>query len=142
MFPAPNYLDAAEVASPIEEIAADAIAHFDPRRFWPKHAQDDEVPDDGNANLYIGPRASCARALDYLARSEPPRRATISARSCLSCWPAVRDQYELPLRLARVAAFQRHRRALNMMRLVRARPTRTSYNRTPGECRSPVYEPW
>ena len=59
--------DAAEVASAIEEIAADAIAHFDPRRFWPKHAQDDEVPDDGNASLYIG-ATGVVWALDYLAR--------------------------------------------------------------------------
>jgi len=58
--------DAAAVALAIDEIAADAIAHFDPRRFWPAHPQDDNLP-DGNASLYIG-ATGVVWALDYLAR--------------------------------------------------------------------------
>ena len=58
--------DAAEAATAIDEIAADAIAHFDPQRFWPAYPQDDNVA-DGNASLYIG-AAGMIWALDYLAR--------------------------------------------------------------------------
>jgi hypothetical protein len=62
----PMAWDATEVASAIEEIVADAIAHFDPQRFWPGHPQD-EVREDGNASLYIG-ATGVVWALDYLAR--------------------------------------------------------------------------
>jgi Lanthionine synthetase C-like protein len=58
--------DTTEVASAIDRIAADAIEHFDPQRFWPAHPQDDGVA-DGNASLYIG-AAGMMWALDYLAR--------------------------------------------------------------------------
>src|SRR5262245_37500721 len=58
--------DAGEVASAIEEIVADAIASFDPQRFWPWHLQDGEVTEDGNASLYIG-AAGVIWALHYLA---------------------------------------------------------------------------
>jgi hypothetical protein len=58
--------NAAEAAAAIEEIVADAIARFDPQRFWPAHPQDDRLP-DGNASLYIG-AAGAVWALDYLAR--------------------------------------------------------------------------
>ncbi len=57
-----------EVASAIEEIVEDAIAHFDPQRFWPRHPRDDEVTEDGNASLYIG-ATGVIWALDYLARA-------------------------------------------------------------------------
>ena len=62
----PSAWDAVEAATAIDEIAADAIAHFDPQRFWPAHPQDDNVA-DGNASLYIG-AAGTIWALDYLAR--------------------------------------------------------------------------
>jgi hypothetical protein len=37
----------------IEEISADAIAHFDTDRFWPAHPSDDGVG-DGNPSFYTG----------------------------------------------------------------------------------------
>jgi hypothetical protein len=64
--PRPIAWVAGEVVSAIEEIAADAIAHFDPQRFWPRHPQDDEVAEDGNASLYIG-ATGVIWALDHLA---------------------------------------------------------------------------
>jgi len=56
-----------EVALAIDEIAADAIAHFDAERFWPAHPQDDNVP-DGHTGLYCG-ATGVVWALDYLART-------------------------------------------------------------------------
>src|SRR5882724_1603145 len=50
----------------IEEIAADAIDHFDPDRFWPGHPNDGGV-DDGNPSFYWG-AAGVIWALDYLHR--------------------------------------------------------------------------
>src|SRR5271169_4250567 len=50
----------------IEEIAADAIAQFDPDRFWPGHPSDDGVA-DGNTSVYVG-AAGVIWALDYLHR--------------------------------------------------------------------------
>jgi hypothetical protein len=41
------------VRAAIEEIAADAIAHFDPDTFWPAHPGDDGVA-DGNPSFYWG----------------------------------------------------------------------------------------
>jgi hypothetical protein len=58
--------DASEAAAAIAEIAADAIAHFDPQRLWPAHPQDDNVP-DGHTSLYCG-AVGVIWALDYLAR--------------------------------------------------------------------------
>src|SRR4029450_13686077 len=54
------------VRAAIEEIAADAIAHFDSDRFWPGHPSDDGVG-DGNPSLYYG-AAGVIWALDYLHR--------------------------------------------------------------------------
>jgi hypothetical protein len=39
------------VRAVIEEIAADAICHFDPEGFWPGHPSDDGVV-DGNPSFY------------------------------------------------------------------------------------------
>jgi hypothetical protein len=50
----------------IEDIAADAVAHFDPDRFWPAHPSDDGVG-DGNPSFYWG-AAGVIWALDYLHR--------------------------------------------------------------------------
>jgi hypothetical protein len=50
----------------IEEIAADAIAHFDRDAFWPAHPGDDGVR-DGNPCFYCG-AAGVMWALDYLHR--------------------------------------------------------------------------
>ncbi len=50
----------------IEEIAADAIAQFDPDTFWPAHPSDDGVG-DGNPSFYTG-AAGVIWALDYLHR--------------------------------------------------------------------------
>ena len=54
------------VRAAIEEIAADAIAHFDPDTFWPAHPSDDGVA-DGNPSFYWG-AAGVIWALDYLHR--------------------------------------------------------------------------
>ena len=45
------------VRAVIEEIAADAIAQFDPDTFWPGHPSDDGVG-DGNPSFYYG-RGRC-----------------------------------------------------------------------------------
>src|SRR4051812_43410723 len=50
----------------IEEIAADAIAQFDPDTFWPGHPSDDGVG-DGNPSFYVG-ATGVIWALDYLHR--------------------------------------------------------------------------
>src|SRR6476659_271962 len=50
----------------IEEIAADAVAQFDPDTFWPGHPSDDGVG-DGNPSFYWG-AAGVIWALDYLHR--------------------------------------------------------------------------
>src|SRR5471032_3331114 len=52
------------VRAAIEEIAADAIAHFDPDTFWPAHPSDDGLG-DGNPSFYCG-AAGVMWALDYL----------------------------------------------------------------------------
>jgi Lanthionine synthetase C-like protein len=58
--------DAAVAKAAIEEIVADARAHFDPERFWPAHPLEDDV-EDGNSNVYFG-AAGTIWALDYLRR--------------------------------------------------------------------------
>jgi len=50
----------------IEEIATDAIAHFDPDRFWPGHPSG-EREEDGDPSFYKG-AAGVIWALDYLHR--------------------------------------------------------------------------
>ena len=54
------------VRAVIEEIAADAVAQFDPDTFWPAHPSDDGVG-DGNPSFYWG-AAGVMWALDYLHR--------------------------------------------------------------------------
>jgi hypothetical protein len=54
------------VRAAIEQIAADAIAQFDPDSFWPAHPNDDGVA-DGNPSVYFG-AAGVVWALDYLHR--------------------------------------------------------------------------
>ena len=54
------------VRAVIEEIAADAISHFDPEGFWPGHPSDDGAV-DGNPSFYWG-AAGIIWALDYLHR--------------------------------------------------------------------------
>lgn len=58
---------ASEASVAIEEIVADAVAHFDAKHFWPSHPREDGGP-DGMANLYFG-AAGVIWGLDYLARS-------------------------------------------------------------------------
>src|SRR3954452_24333687 len=50
----------------IEDIAADAIARFDPETFWPGHPSG-EGEDDGDPSFYKG-AAGVIWALDYLRR--------------------------------------------------------------------------
>ena len=54
------------VRAAIEEIAADAIAHFDPDTFWPGHPSG-EREEDGDPSFYKG-AAGVIWALDYLHR--------------------------------------------------------------------------
>lgn len=54
------------VRAAIEEIAADAIAHFDPDTFWPGHPTG-EREEDGDPSFYKG-AAGVIWALDYLHR--------------------------------------------------------------------------
>ncbi len=54
------------VRAAIEEIAADAIAQFDPDRFWPAHPSE-EGGADGDPSFYKG-AAGVIWALDYLHR--------------------------------------------------------------------------
>lgn len=54
------------VRAVIEEIAADAITHFDPDTFWPAHPSDDGAA-DGDPSFYKG-AAGVIWALDYLRR--------------------------------------------------------------------------
>jgi hypothetical protein len=54
------------VRAAIEEIAADATAHFDPDRFWPGHPNEDGM-EDGDPSFYKG-AAGVIWALDYLHR--------------------------------------------------------------------------
>jgi hypothetical protein len=54
------------VRAAIEEIATDAIAHFDPDRFWPGHPSG-EREEDGDPSFYKG-AAGVMWALDYLRR--------------------------------------------------------------------------
>ena len=66
------------VRAAIEEIAADAIAHFDPDRFWPGHPSDDGV-EDGNPSFYWG-AAGIIWALDnslYCTPQSPGCGATV-----------------------------------------------------------------
>ena len=54
------------VRAAIDDIATDAIAHFDPDKFWPAHPSDDGAA-DGNPSFYWG-AAGVIWALDYLHR--------------------------------------------------------------------------
>jgi hypothetical protein len=85
--------NAAEAATAIEEIAADAIAHFDPQRFWRAHPQDDKLP-DGNASLYIG-ATGVIWALDYLARVGATKARYDFHPVLPGLLAAVRDQFPM-----------------------------------------------
>jgi hypothetical protein len=58
--------NALAVRAAIEEIAADAISHFDPDTFWLGHPSD-EGAGDGNTSCYMG-AAGVIWGLDYLHR--------------------------------------------------------------------------
>lgn len=58
--------DESAALAAIEDIAADAIAQFDPDNFWPAHPNDDGTA-DGDPSFYKG-AAGVIWALDYLHR--------------------------------------------------------------------------
>jgi hypothetical protein len=58
--------NADEVRAAIEDIVADAQAHFDEDKFWPAHALDDGAS-DGHTSFYFG-ATGVIWALDYLRR--------------------------------------------------------------------------
>ena len=60
----PEPWDEATAHAAIRDIAADALAAFDPNRFWPAHPMDDGI-EDGHTSLYLG-AAGTIWALDYL----------------------------------------------------------------------------
>jgi hypothetical protein len=67
------------VRAAIEEIATDAIAHFDPDRFWPAHPSDDGVGDGDPVSTLARP-VSFGRWIIYIASVPPaslPRFSTI-----------------------------------------------------------------
>jgi hypothetical protein len=43
--------NAGEAATAIEDAVGDAVAHFDPERFWPAHPLDDVS--DGHTSFYL-----------------------------------------------------------------------------------------
>src|SRR5947199_8415319 len=49
----PLHWDSVAAATAIDEIIADALAHFGGERFWPAHPMDDDVK-DGNSSIYMG----------------------------------------------------------------------------------------
>jgi hypothetical protein len=57
---------AAQASAAIEEIATEALAHFDGERFWPAHPQEDGLT-DGTTSFYMG-ATGVIWALDYLRR--------------------------------------------------------------------------
>jgi lanthionine synthetase-like protein len=57
--------NADEASTAIGEIIRDALAHFDPDRFWPAHPLDGT--EDGHSGVYMG-AAGMMWALDYLGR--------------------------------------------------------------------------
>ncbi len=59
---------ASEASAAIEEIAVDALAHFDGERFWPAHPLEDGLR-DGTTSFYMG-ATGVIWALDYLRRVE------------------------------------------------------------------------
>jgi len=58
--------NAAEAQAAIEDIVADALAHFDAERFWPAHPLDERLA-DGHTGFYFG-ATGMIWALDYLGR--------------------------------------------------------------------------
>ncbi len=58
--------DSSAVRAAIQDIVADAEAHFDPERRWPAHPMDEHIP-DGMTGLYFG-AAGMLWALDFLRR--------------------------------------------------------------------------
>src|SRR5262245_28390720 len=68
-----------KVSAAIEEIAADALEHFDAERFWPAHPMDETT--DGQVHFYFG-ATGMIWALDYLRRVGATR-ASFDFRPCL-----------------------------------------------------------
>ena len=66
--------NAAEAASAIDEIAADAVSAFDAQRFWPAHPLDEGLS-NARTSLYAG-AVGMVWALDYLARVSAAKPAT------------------------------------------------------------------
>src|ERR1700674_5501235 len=62
----PEPWDEAAARSEIATIVDDAVARFDPVKFWPSHPSDDGVP-DGSEDLYLG-AAGVIWGIDYLKR--------------------------------------------------------------------------
>jgi hypothetical protein len=58
--------DSATATRAIDEIIADALAHFGGDQLWPAHPMDDDVK-DGNSSIYMG-AAGMIWALEYLRR--------------------------------------------------------------------------
>jgi hypothetical protein len=69
----PAMWDERVVASAIDEIVSDALAHFQPEGFWLSHPLDGKR-DDGHSSLYMG-AAGMIWGLDYLQRVGATRAA-------------------------------------------------------------------
>lgn len=83
------------VRTAIEEIAADAIARFDPDTFWPGHPSG-EREEDGDPSFYKG-AAGVIWALDYLIASALSASPGIFALCCRGCWSG-RSSISKPVR--------------------------------------------
>ena len=64
--------DRDKVAGAIEDIIADALAHFDMERYWPAHPLDETS--DGGLSFYFG-AAGIIWALEYLSPDWRDQRA-------------------------------------------------------------------
>jgi hypothetical protein len=72
-----------EASAAIDEIISDALAKFDPERFWPAHPLDDVK--DGHASVYMG-AAGMIWALDYLSRVGATKIRFNFGPSLAACW--------------------------------------------------------
>src|ERR1700682_1831204 len=90
------------VRAAIEEIAADAIAHFHADTFWPGHPSDDGGG-DGNPSFYLG-AAGVIWALDYLHRIG----ATRVAEDFRPVLPRLMEQTIIDFKASSSADYEKH----------------------------------
>jgi hypothetical protein len=90
--------DAARLA--IQEIVDDAVAAFDPQRYWPSHPQEDGTP-DGNASLYLG-ATGMLWGLDFLWRERAASLQLDVAGQLPRLLESVREQYAVITKMSQI----------------------------------------